>query len=148
MFAQSSRNLALAVLIALPGLAHAAGQAVEVFKTATCPCCEKWIKHLEANGMTVKANNVPDTSVVRQKLGMPEQHGSCHTAVVKGYVIEGHVPAAEIKRLLAEKPKNAKGLAVPGMPMGSPGMEAPTGEPYDVLLVNKDGSTRVFKHYK
>lgn len=142
------RKLAIAAALTLPGLAFAAGQSVEVYKTPSCGCCVKWIQHLEANGMTVKAHNVADTSVIRQKLGMAEHHGSCHTAVVKGYVIEGHVPAADIKRLLAEKPKNAKGLAVPGMPMGSPGMEGPVSDAYDVLLVQKDGSTKVYKHYK
>lgn len=136
----------LALLLALPLVAHAAA-TIEVYKTATCGCCVKWIQHLEANGFKVKAHNVEDTSVVRQKLGMPEQYGSCHTAKVGSYVIEGHVPAPEIKKLLADKPA-AKGLAVPGMPLGSPGMEAPTSDAYDVLLVKKDGSSKVFKHYK
>jgi hypothetical protein len=139
--------LAAALLVALPLAANAATGTIEVYKTPNCGCCVQWIKHLEANGMKVKAENVPDTSVVRQKLGMPEQYGSCHTARIKGYIIEGHVPAAEIKRLIAEKPK-AKGLAVPGMPMGSPGMEGPHKDAYDVLLVKTDGSSKVFKQYK
>jgi hypothetical protein len=144
-----SRMIKSFIFVSALGMAAASAlaQNIDVYKTPTCGCCVKWISHLEANGMKVKAHNVPDTSVVRQKHGMPENMGSCHTAIVKGYVIEGHVPAAEIKRLLAEKPK-AKGLAVPGMPMGSPGMEGPVKDAYDVLLVKKDGSSEVYKQYK
>jgi hypothetical protein len=141
------RNLAVAALIGLPMLASAATQAVEVYKTATCGCCEEWVKHLRANGFKVNAHDVANPSDTREKMGIPNRLGSCHTAVVGGYAIEGHVPAAEIKRLLAAKPK-AKGLAVPAMPPGSPGMEGPTRMPYDVLLVRNDGSTTVYKHYK
>ena len=141
------KNAALALLVSLPIVASAATQTIEVYKTPACGCCVQWIKHLESNGFKVNAHNVPDTSVVRQKNGMPEQYGSCHTATVKGYVVEGHVPATEIKRLLTEKPK-AKGLAVPGMPMGSPGMEGPHKDAYDVLLVKNDGSNKVYKQYK
>lgn len=146
MFIGKFRNLAVAALIGLPLLAGAATQAVEVYKSASCGCCEQWVKHLQANGMKVHAHNVANPSDTREKMGMPDRLGACHTAVVGGYAIEGHVPAAEIKRLLAEKPK-AKGLAVPAMPPGSPGMEGPARMPYDVLLVRNDGSTAVYKHY-
>ena len=144
MFIGKFKNLAVAALIGLPMLASAATQAVEVYKTATCGCCEEWAKHLRANGFKVNAHDVANPSDTREKMGIPDRLGSCHTAVVGGYAIEGHVPAAEIKRLLAAKPK-AKGLAVPAMPPGSPGMEGPTHMPYDVLLVQNDGSTAIYK---
>jgi len=126
--------------------ASAAGPVIEVYKSATCGCCTAWVDHLKANGFTVKATNVPNPASYREKLGMPKDFGSCHTAKVKGYVIEGHVPARDIKQLLKEKPK-AKGLAVPGMPMGSPGMEGDHTDPYDVVLVKTDGSHSVYRHY-
>jgi hypothetical protein len=124
----------------------AAAPLVEVFKSEGCGCCEGWIAHLKANGFAVKALNVDDTSVYRKKFGIPDDLGSCHTGMVQGYALEGHVPAAEIKRLLAERPK-AKGLAVPSMPLGSPGMEGPRNDPYDVLLVKADGAYTVYRHY-
>ena len=147
MFIGKARNLAVTVLIGLPMLASAATQAVEVYKSATCGCCEEWVKHLRANGFKVNAHDVANPSNTREKMGIPDRLGSCHTAVVGGYAIAGHVPADEIKRLLAEKPK-AKGLAVPAMPPGSPGMEGPMHMAYDVLLVRADGSTPVYKHYE
>ena len=119
---------------------------IEVYKNQYCGCCHEWIKHLEKNGFKVTANDVPDTAPVRESLGIPVKLGSCHTAKIGGYAIEGHVPAADIKRLLKEKPK-AIGLAVPGMPAGSPGMESPNPQPYNTLLVMKDGTTKVWaKH--
>lgn len=147
MFIVKARQLAAAALIGLPMLASAASQAIDVYKSATCGCCEEWVKHLRANGLQVNAHNLANPSDMRETMGMPDRLGSCHTAVVGGYAIEGHVPAADIKRLLAEKPK-AKGLAVPAMPPGSPGMEGPVRMPYDVLLVRKDGTTMVYKHYE
>ena len=126
--------------------AGAASPVVEVYKSAYCGCCTEWVKHLEANGFTVKAKNVDNPSDYREKFGIPNALGSCHTGFVQGYAAEGHVPAAEIKRLLAEKPK-AKGLAVPAMPMGSPGMEGPRKDAYDVLLVGTDGRYSSYKHY-
>jgi hypothetical protein len=146
MLIDKFRNVAVAALIGLPMLASAATQSIEVYKTATCGCCEAWVRHLRANGFKVNAHDVANPSDTREKMGIPDRLGSCHTAVVGGYAIEGHVPAAEIKRLLAAKPK-AKGLAVPSMPPGSPGMEGAAHMPYDVLLVNNDGSTKVYKHY-
>lgn len=129
-------------------LAKAEQLVIEVYKSATCGCCTDWIDHLSANGFKVNAHNVPNTAAYRTKFGVPPALGSCHTGTIGGYALEGHVPAADIKRLLAEKPK-AKGLAVPGMPMGSPGMEVP-GEPadaYDVLLFQADGKHTVYRHY-
>lgn len=103
--------------------------------------------HLRANGFRVKPINVEDTSSVRRRYGISESLAGCHTAVVEGYAIEGHVPAREIRRLLKERPK-AKGLAVPGMPAGSPGMPSKQPQPYDVLLVKADGTTTVFQSYR
>lgn len=119
---------------------------VEVYKSPTCGCCSNWIKHLQQNGFIVKTHDVSDASEYRAKFGVPDQFGSCHTAMVEGYAIEGHVPAREIKRLLAERPK-AKGLAVPGMPMGSAGMEGPRSDPYEVLLFQADGKYAVYQKY-
>jgi hypothetical protein len=134
-----------AAMLGLPLAALAAAPVIEVYKSASCGCCGGWVKHLEQNGFTVKAHNVDNPSDYQQKFGIPAQLGSCHTAKVAGYALEGHVPASDIKRLLATRPK-ATGLAVPGMPMGSPGMEGADKDAYDVLLV-KDGKTTVYKHY-
>lgn len=150
------RALALAILAPTAlavhdALAQPKLPEVEVWKSPTCGCCNDWIKHLEDNGFKVKAVNVPDSRHVRARFGMPAKLGSCHTALVGGYVVEGHVPAREIKRLLREKP-NALGISVPGMPIGSPGMDGPVykgvQDPYDVLLVQADGSARVFASYQ
>jgi len=142
-------------LSALPAVAqNAAKIAVEVWKDPSCGCCVDWVAHMEQNGFTVTVHETGNAAK-RAELGMPENLGSCHTAQVEGYVIEGHVPAADIHKLLAEKP-DALGLAVPNMPLGSPGMDGPVYEgrkqPYDVLLVTKnilsnDVSTQVFTHY-
>ncbi|MBS3951766.1 MAG: DUF411 domain-containing protein [Methylomicrobium sp.] len=119
---------------------------MEVFKSPSCGCCGKWIEHLQQNGFQVNTHEMNDVPVARKKLGMPDRLGSCHTARIGDYVIEGHVPAADIQRLLKEKTK-ALGLAVPSMPPGSPGMETAKPVPYETLLVQADGSTRVFaKH--
>jgi len=128
--------------------AKAAGlPQVEVFKNPDCGCCTAWADHLKAAGFPVKITAVDDTSVIRKRHGIPENLGSCHTAVVAGYAIEGHVPAADVKRLLALKPAVA-GLSVPGMPVGSPGMEVGTRQdPYQVLLVDKAGRSTVFASY-
>lgn len=136
----------LAGALGFPLVASAALPVIDVYKTAQCGCCSEWVEHLKANGFTVKAVNVENPSDYREKAGIPDQLGSCHTGMVKGYAIEGHVPAADIKRLLEHKPK-ARGLAVPAMPLGSPGMEGPRKDPYDVLLVGPNGRTTVYKHY-
>ncbi|WP_436153726.1 DUF411 domain-containing protein [Polaromonas sp. LjRoot131] len=126
---------------------------VEVWKDPDCGCCKDWVAHLEANGFAVRVHDSGNTAA-RKRLGIPDKLGSCHTAEVseKGrrYALEGHVPAREVHRLLKEAPK-AIGLAVPGMPVGSPGMDAPLyggrKDPYDVLLVLQDGSNRVYQSY-
>ena len=126
---------------------------IEVWKTPTCGCCHDWIKHLQANGYEVRTHDVSDATKreVRQRLGLADKFGSCHTALVGGYLLEGHVPARDIQRLLKEKPR-ALGLAVPGMPVGSPGMDGPAyggrKDPYDVLLVQRGGSASVYQSYR
>lgn len=119
---------------------------VEVYKSPYCGCCTEWSTHMADNGFRVKPINVDDVPAVRARLGMPERYGSCHTAKIANYVIEGHVPAADIKRLLREKP-TALGLAAPGMPGGSPGMENAKREPYEVLLVGNDRKAKVFARH-
>ena len=113
-----------------------------VHKSPTCGCCGLWVEHLQKAGFRVEVRNADNVNPVKERLGVPHGKGSCHTAEIGGYFIEGHVPAEDIKRLLAEKPK-AKGLVLPGMPLGSPGMEVPSGEvqPYTVELVRHDGTT-------
>lgn len=144
MVARSAVALALATLT---GGAIAATPTIEVWKSPSCGCCGEWVKHLQANGFTVKVNDTGNEAA-RARLGVPGKLGSCHTAQVGGYALEGHVPAAGIKRLLAEKP-NAVGLVVPGMPIGSPGMEMGNQrDPYDVLLIERGGSTRIFQSHR
>jgi len=121
----------------------AAGPVVTVYKSPTCGCCSKWIDHMKAAGFEVRAVDLEDLTETKQAAGVPIRLRTCHTALVDGYVVEGHVPADLVQRLLKERPK-VTGVAVPGMPMGSPGMEGPTKEPYDVLLFTKDGKTTVF----
>lgn len=148
------RRTVLAALALLPAAAWAgasqAATAVKVWKSPTCGCCKDWVSHLQANGFQVTTYEVEDLPAARSKAGMPERYGSCHTAVVEGYALEGHVPAREIRRLLRERPV-AVGLAVPGMPLGSPGMDGPEyggrKTPYDVLLVLRDGKAKVFQAY-
>lgn len=121
---------------------------VVVHKTESCGCCHLWVEHLKENGFKVTVRDVVDLGGIKERVGVPYGMGSCHTARVGGYFIEGHVPAADIVRLLDERP-DAKGLTVPGMPLGSPGMEVASGQtqPYDVHLVARDGSTSVFTHH-
>ena len=137
----------LAVAAVAPALAtHAeAPTLIEVWKSPQCGCCGEWVKHLQKNGFATKVNNVADTADARRAAKIPEALGSCHTARVGGYSIEGHVPAEDIRRLLAQKPK-AIGLAVPGMPQSAPGMDIP-GQPYEVLLVALDGRASVYHRY-
>ena len=119
---------------------------VEIYKSAYCGCCKTWAEHLQKSGFKVIQHDVEDVPAARKKLGMPEKFGSCHTARAGQYLVEGHVPAADIKRLLKERPK-AIGLAVPSMPPGSPGMESDNPIPYDTLLVGEDGNARVFARH-
>ena len=140
-------------LLLLPVAAQAQARPeaplVEVWKSPSCGCCNDWIRHVEASGLRTRVHDTGNLQA-RDRLGMPRRLGSCHTAQVGGYVIEGHVPAREIHRLLRERPK-ALGLTVPGMPIGSPGMDGPEyggrRQPYEVLLVAADGSTRVYQPY-
>ena len=137
--------LLASLLWASPALA-AAEASIEVWKSATCKCCINWVKHLEANGFAVTVNAADPSMLdrIKRQLGIGEDIAACHTAKIGPYVVEGHVPAPDIKRLVAEQP-DALGLAVPGMPVGSPGMEqGAETEAYDVLLIKKDGTTEVF----
>ncbi len=119
-----------------------------VHKSASCGCCGLWVDHMRHAGYAVDVRNEDNLNPIKEALGVPYGKGSCHTAEIGGYFIEGHVPAEDIKRLLAEKP-DAKGLVLPGMPMGSPGMEGPEGtsQPYTVELVARDGTTRPFSQH-
>lgn len=138
-----SRSIIAAALLGAASFAVAA--TVEVYKSPTCKCCAKWVDHMRANGFTVNTNDVGNKEA-RERAGISTALGSCHTALVGGYAIEGHVPAQDIKRLLKERPR-AIGLAVPGMPHGSPGMEGARSEPYNVLLIDKQGGTTVFSRH-
>lgn len=152
-----NRRRALASLLgtagslAIPAVLQAQGPAVlvEVWKSPTCGCCKDWVTHLEADGFRVKVNDVGNTAA-RARMMVPAKFGSCHTAWVGGYAIEGHVSATDIRRLLKQRP-DAIGLAVPGMPLGSPGMDGPAydnrQDPYDVLLITTNGSTQTFNSY-
>ena len=143
------RRLALCAMLgaAWPGMAQPL-PTVDVYKSPECGCCKAWAEHLQKNGFPVNLHEVDDVPAARKKLGMPNRYGSCHTAKVGEYVVEGHVPAADIKQLLETHPK-AIGLAVPAMPLGSPGMEMEDGRrvPYDTLLVAPDGKAKVFAHH-
>jgi len=119
-----------------------------VYHDPNCGCCGKWTEHMRANGFTVEEVPTQDMSSVKRELGVPRDLPSCHTAVIGDYVIEGHVPAEDVKRLLAEQP-DARGLSVPGMPMGSPGMEYDGRRmAFDVIRFDDDGATSVFNHYE
>jgi hypothetical protein len=118
-----------------------------VYKSASCGCCKVWVEHMRQHGFVAKVNDVENMSPIKERVGIPYSMGSCHTAELGGYFIEGHVPAEQVLRLLKEKPK-AKGLTVPGMPIGSPGMEqGDTVQPYEVHLVHPDGTTSVYAKY-
>lgn len=122
--------------------------ALVVHKNASCGCCGAWVRHMQHAGFPVKVDNIDNLGPVKERVGIPPAMGSCHTAEIGGYFVEGHVPAEDVKRLLAEHP-DAKGLTVPGMPIGSPGMEVPSrpAQAYDVFLVAKDGSVSMFAHH-
>lgn len=140
----------LALLLAVPvtaadQAARSATPMMAVYKTPTCGCCAKWVDHMRQNGFNVMVTDLNDLSTIKQKHGVPARLQSCHTGVVNGFVIEGHVPAADVKRLLEDKPA-VTGLTVPGMPAGSPGMEVPgiRTPAYQVLTFDKAGATKVF----
>lgn len=133
-----------------PASAAEGGPRVQVWKGPACGCCKDWIRHLEDHGFQLQSVNDGGNTEARQRLGVDLRYASCHTALVGGYAIEGHVPARDIRRLLRERPR-AVGLAVPAMPLGSPGMDGPAYErkdPYDVLLLAHDGSARVYQSYR
>ena len=131
----------------LTALARTPNKQLTVWKTPTCGCCGDWVSHLRKSGFEVVINEVNDTATIRKKFGLADNFSACHTARLNGYVIEGHVPAQELNRLLVEKPV-ALGLAVPGMPLGSPGMEVGSRrDAYSVLLVQSDGRTRIYQSY-
>jgi len=136
-------------LLAAPAFGAQPAVSVEVWKDPHCGCCEDWVSHLRQAGFSVKVND-QGNDAARKRLGIPDALGSCHSASVQGYALEGHVPAADIRRLLREKPQ-ALGLAVPGMPVGSPGMDGAVyqgrKDPFKVLLLAKDGSSTVFHAY-
>jgi hypothetical protein len=146
--------IALSLLLAVtlsgcsPTTAEPSLPGVTVHKSATCDCCQLWVDRLGGAGFTVEVRNEDNLNDVKQRVGIPYGMGSCHTAEVAGYFVEGHVPIEDVQRLLRERP-DAKGLTVPGMPAGSPGMEVPSGQvqPYEVLLVGRDGSTTVFSRH-
>jgi len=140
------RSLAVIALLGSASVWAQSVTPVEVYKSPTCGCCGKWIEHMQKNGFKVEVHEVEDIPASRKKLGMPDKLGSCHTSKIGNYVVEGHVPAQDIKRLLKEKPK-ALGLAIPSMPPGVPGMDIPNSPPYETLLVQADGTTSVYaKH--
>ncbi len=138
------------VLLAASFPASAQAVLVEVWKDPDCGCCKDWVSHLQGDGFKVKVNDTGNERI-RERLGVDRKYGSCHTALVGGYVLEGHVPAKEVKRLLKEKP-TALGLAVPGMPVGSPGMDGEfygnRKDPYSVMLLSKDGGATVYQRYE
>ena len=146
----SLASLTLGIVLALGANVWIAAQATRpqmtVYKSATCGCCSKWVEHMQANGFDVKAINVDDIDKVKRERGVPADATSCHTAIVNGYIVEGHVPADAVLKVLKEKPAIA-GIAVPGMPMGSPGMEIPGGqkEAFNIVAFDKAGKTTVYQ---
>jgi len=126
-----------------PAPAAPGAQAITVYRTATCGCCGKWVEHLEASGFTPTVHIVPSMDQAPPRKSVPPALHSCHTATLEGYLVEGHVPADVIRQLLKDRPK-VQGIAVPGMPLGSPGMESPNPQPYDVLTFDASGKTTVF----
>ncbi len=149
-FVRSLLYGAAAAPFILPARSVAEDLSIKVWKSPTCGCCNDWITHLEANGFSVTSYDEGATDAMI-RLGVPFRYGSCHTAEIDGYAIEGHVPAREILRLLEERPE-AIGLSVPAMPRGSPGMDGPeyggVEDPYDVLLITRDGEATVFESYR
>ena len=139
--------LALAPLALIACAEAAAATVVEVVKSPYCGCCTQWVEHLRAAGFEVRVTDIEDVTPTARRLGVPDDLRSCHTASAGGYAIEGHVPAADIRRLLAERP-DAAGIAVPGMPIGSPGMEqGERRQRYATILFGRDGSRRLFAQH-
>lgn len=132
--------------LVLPGAALAAAPAITTYQDPNCGCCHKWAAAAQKAGFAVTLRKVPDIMAMKAKLGVPEAVASCHTSVVGGYLVEGHVPLSAVKKLLQTRPKGIAGIAVPGMPRGSPGMEMPDGssDPFEVVAFNRQGATRRF----
>ncbi len=148
MIRTAAAVLAAAVLAVAAAIAFSPAGAtdIEVYKTPWCGCCDDWVEHLRDDGFTVRVHERGDLDPVKRDHGVPADLASCHTAVVDGYVVEGHVPAADIRRLLADRPA-ATGIAVPGMPVGSPGMEeGDRREPYRVILFGRNGRSVYARH--
>ena len=141
-FLAQTAGLAAVGAAARPLLAASAGPLVTIYKSASCKCCSLWVEHLKLNGFSTEPHDIDDVDPVKDRYGVPKPLRSCHTALVDGYVVEGHVPADDIQRLLKERPK-VVGLAVPGMPPSAPGMYQPGDpkEPYAVLAFQKSGAT-------
>ena len=132
--------------LALAACAQAQATTIAVIKDPDCGCCTEWVAHLRQSGFVVEVTDTPEQPAISARLGVPEELRGCHSATVEGYVIEGHVPAADIKRLIAEKPA-ARGIAVPGMPMGSPGMEqGGRKQPYVTVLFGDQGASVFARH--
>jgi hypothetical protein len=145
----TKRRTALLALATVAAFVSSAANAAQltVHKSPYCGCCAKWIEHVQTHGFTVKVVETEDMASVKKRLGVPDKMASCHTTQAGGYFIEGHVPASDIKRLLAQKPK-AVGIAVPGMPMGAPGMDqGGQKQPYATMLVSKAGAVTVFARH-
>jgi hypothetical protein len=140
-----SQRLAALIFSAL-ATGALASQSIAVYKDANCGCCAKWVEHVRAAGFVAKVVDTPKMNEIKARFGVPAALRSCHTAVVGGYVIEGHVPASDIRRLLAQKPKVA-GLAAPGMPPGSPGMDIPNSPGYMVNAFSRDGSVTEYARH-
>ena len=142
------KNILIVILLLLPITAMAETlPKMTVWKSPSCGCCGNWINHMKAAGFQVEIKNVEEMQSVKTQSRIPENLRSCHTAKVGGYLIEGHVPAADVKRLLAEK-HITRGLAVPGMPSGSPGMENGEHDPYNVVTFDKNGVTSIFSKHR
>lgn len=149
-FVIQATGLALSTVVAgrVHGQREAPGTAITVYKSASCGCCAKWVDHLRANGFTPAVHDEADMDAIKDDMGVPKNVRSCHTALLDRYLVEGHVPAADLRRLLEEHPAVA-GLAVPGMPKSTPGMAMPgeTPEPYEVVSFTRDGKTAVFARH-
>ena len=146
-----SRRSMIGFMLALIPAAACAGPArasvINVYKSPVCGCCGAWVEHLRASGLKVAVHEMEDVSPVAKKAGVPDNLRSCHTALIDGYFVEGHVPAADIRKLLHDRPK-ARGISVPGMPIGSPGLEqGDRREPYTTLIVDRGGATRAFARH-
>lgn len=148
MLSRRQFSFAAGAVLLLGPLSRAHGQQLPlmtVYKSPSCGCCGDWVKHIQANGFRVETREIADVTPIRRRYGVPEYLASCHTAVVGGYAIEGHVPATDVRRLLREKPK-VRGLAVPGMVVGSPGMEQGPPQPYATLAFDDRGARVFMRH--